>query len=159
MLPATHVTRHFTWSECVTTRAPELQDTPDPEARSNARIFAVAVLEVIRAAVGVPVSISSWYRSAALNAHVGGTPLSLHRQALAADLRTRLGRQATWLRIVDLVQTGGMLVTSAIVYADKPHVHVDYRWWTPHLEPRLYLSQGGRLTRWTGAEAQLALVE
>jgi len=43
-------------------------------------------LEAIRAIIGAPLTINSARRCPLHNAHVGGAPLSMHRQTLAVDI-------------------------------------------------------------------------
>ena len=62
-----------------------IDNTPDATALSNLRTLVVA-LERVRSRLGNrPVSISSGYRSPALNAAVHGSTSSVHMQGLAAD--------------------------------------------------------------------------
>ena len=48
--------------------------------------FLVAVLEAIRCHFGVPVTVSSGYRTEARNKAVGGSAYSRHKYGLAADI-------------------------------------------------------------------------
>jgi hypothetical protein len=62
-----------------------LTNRPDPEALENLTRLA-ATLEQVRIALGgVPLAISSGYRSPALNQAVGGAPHSAHLRGLAVD--------------------------------------------------------------------------
>ncbi|MDB5803705.1 MAG: peptidase [Betaproteobacteria bacterium] len=67
-----------------TARERGLSNQPAPEHLPHLRQLA-AVLEQVQALLGAPLSISSGYRSPALNAAVGGVPRSLHALGLAAD--------------------------------------------------------------------------
>lgn len=63
-----------------------IDNTPDATALRNLRRLATA-LERVRSRLGNrPVTISSGYRSPALNAAVGGSSTSAHMSGLAADL-------------------------------------------------------------------------
>lgn len=63
-----------------------IDNTPPPEIVANLRVLAQG-LERVRAALGgKPFGINSGYRSAALNAAVGGSPTSSHLKGLAADI-------------------------------------------------------------------------
>ena len=86
---------HFTVAEFTASRTAQAQgiDNDLPiDLLANARVTA-AMLERIRSHLSdlkgreVPITITSGYRSAALNAAVGGSPRSDHLQALAADIR------------------------------------------------------------------------
>lgn len=63
-----------------------LDNTPPADIMDNLRRVA-AVLELVRAAVGKPVIVTSGYRSPVVNAGVGGTGTSAHCQGLAADIK------------------------------------------------------------------------
>jgi hypothetical protein len=52
----------------------------------NLIYLCAAVLQPLRDAIGKPVQVTSGYRSARLNAHVGGVPNSAHLNGLAADI-------------------------------------------------------------------------
>lgn len=78
------LTKHFTLAElCVTTKA--LDNTPDAEAKAWLLDLAQAILQPLRDHVGVPVNVSSGYRSGAVNRAVGGAKNSQHRLGQAAD--------------------------------------------------------------------------
>ena len=62
----------------------DIDNTPTPEIVANLRLT-VATLEEIRTLLGVPILVSSGYRSPALNKAVGGSKSSAHMQGLAAD--------------------------------------------------------------------------
>lgn len=57
-----------------------------PPVNSLTTVFARLVIAVLVAARVRRVGISSWYRTPAQNAAVGGRPDSLHLQGLAIDL-------------------------------------------------------------------------
>lgn len=62
-----------------------IDNTPTPEAMENVRRLLAPGMQRIRELLGAPVSISSGYRSAALNREIGGAVRSQHSQGLAAD--------------------------------------------------------------------------
>lgn len=83
-----NLTEHFTVEELVASQLAarrRLDNRPGPAELANLHRVA-AVLEQIRALVGGPVTISSGYRSPAVNAAVGGARNSAHLQGLAADI-------------------------------------------------------------------------
>ncbi len=61
-----------------------LDNTPTPEIEANLAELALA-LEQVRELLDCPLHISSGYRSAKVNAAVGGTGTSAHCQGYAAD--------------------------------------------------------------------------
>ncbi|MDX1982051.1 MAG: D-Ala-D-Ala carboxypeptidase family metallohydrolase [Bryobacteraceae bacterium] len=81
------LSEHFTLEEMIlsqTAAREGIDNTPTPEVIKNLRIT-VATLEEIRDLLGVPVLVSSGYRSPALNKAVKGSKTSAHMQGLAAD--------------------------------------------------------------------------
>ncbi|MBR5035695.1 MAG: peptidase M15, partial [Prevotella sp.] len=64
----------------------KLQDAPSLEVIRNLQNLCIHVLQPLRDAIGRPVYITSGYRSAKLNAKVGGVPNSRHLLGKAADI-------------------------------------------------------------------------
>lgn len=64
----------------------EIDNTPDYGIIKNLEQLCINVLQPLREQVGVPVFISSGYRSPALNAYIGGSSTSQHKEGKAADL-------------------------------------------------------------------------
>lgn len=62
-----------------------IDNTPTPEALANIRTLLGPGMQRIRELLGAPVSISSGYRSPALNRAVGGSQTSQHSKGQAAD--------------------------------------------------------------------------
>ena len=77
---------NFTLAEMVATSHKKLQDAPSMEVIQNLQHLCIHVLQPLRDAIGRPVYITSGYRSAKLNAKVGGVPNSYHLRGLAADI-------------------------------------------------------------------------
>lgn len=78
------LTKNFTLAElCVTTKA--LDNTPDAESKEWLADLAGFILQPLRDHVGVPVNVSSGYRSEAVNRAAGGAKRSQHRFGQAAD--------------------------------------------------------------------------
>ena len=80
------LSRNFTLAEMVATSHRKLQDTPTLDVIQNLQKLCVHVLQPLRDAIGRPVYITSGYRSAKLNARVGGVKNSYHLRGLAADI-------------------------------------------------------------------------
>ncbi|WP_060508086.1 D-Ala-D-Ala carboxypeptidase family metallohydrolase [Pseudomonas sp. NBRC 111124] len=81
------ITPHFTLQELITSQIAAregLDNTPTPEIVSNLRLLC-QVLEQARGLFGRPLIVSSGYRSAQVNARVGGARGSRHLEGLAAD--------------------------------------------------------------------------
>jgi len=59
---------------------------PTPEHYENLKVIAEKIFEPIREHFGVPILISSGYRSEALNVYIGGSRSSDHSKGRALDL-------------------------------------------------------------------------
>lgn len=59
---------------------------PTPEHYENLKVIAEKIFEPIREHFGVPIFISSGYRSEALNVYIGGSRSSDHSRGRALDL-------------------------------------------------------------------------
>nr|WP_314877709.1 D-Ala-D-Ala carboxypeptidase family metallohydrolase [uncultured Pseudomonas sp.] len=81
------ITPHFTLGEMTASRTAALaglDNTPSAAALANLRLLC-GVLEQVRSLLQVPLTITSGFRSQALNQKVGGTSKSAHLLGLAAD--------------------------------------------------------------------------
>ncbi len=82
------MTEHFTLAELVASQTATrkgIDNTPGADALINLGRLA-ATLELVRALVGGPITVSSGYRCPALNRAVGGAANSAHVSGLAADI-------------------------------------------------------------------------
>jgi len=83
------LTPHFQLSEFTnspTAQARHIDNTPSAQVIDNLRTLCQQVLEPLRTQVGVPVHITSGYRSPALNRAIGGVKNSQHMLGQAADI-------------------------------------------------------------------------
>lgn len=81
------LSEHFTLDELTFSEAATrngVSNVPTPRIVENLR-FLAEQLEKVRALLGVPMRITSGYRSEAVNTWVGGSLTSQHRFGLAAD--------------------------------------------------------------------------
>lgn len=81
------LSEHFTLAELTFSEYAArngLNNTPMPRVAENLQFLAER-LEEVRARLGVPMRITSGFRSEAVNAGVGGSLTSQHRYGLAAD--------------------------------------------------------------------------
>lgn len=81
---------HFSLTELVASQVATrkgIDNMPPPAVVANLTRLA-ALLEQVRTLVGAPITISSGFRSPALNKAVGGAASSAHVQGLAADIST-----------------------------------------------------------------------
>lgn len=82
--------RYFELDEFVssaTAKKKGIDNTPSFEVVAHLDELVENVLDPLRAAYGMPIRVSSGYRSAALNKAVGGAPTSVHMIGYAADLQ------------------------------------------------------------------------
>ncbi|MBO9549962.1 D-Ala-D-Ala carboxypeptidase family metallohydrolase [Pseudomonas sp.] len=85
------ITPHFTLEELIASQMAAregLDNTPTAEVLSNLHLLC-QVLEQVRMLFGCPIVVSSGYRSAAVNARVGGARGSQHVKGLAADFTVK----------------------------------------------------------------------
>lgn len=78
------ITSNFTLAELTFTRQP-LPNTPSKLVIINLCWGCHQVLQPLRNHIGVPITITSGYRSAEVNKAVGGVPSSQHLDGCAAD--------------------------------------------------------------------------
>ena len=81
----TQLTAHFALEELACTQHREFDNTPPPDAVGNLRLTAARMEQVRRALGERVISVSSGYRSRALNRAVGGARTSAHLTGHAVD--------------------------------------------------------------------------
>ncbi|MGE8061510.1 D-Ala-D-Ala carboxypeptidase family metallohydrolase [Pseudomonas sp. NPDC089547] len=98
------ITPHFTLDEMTVSQLAArdgFDNTPPPEARANLQLLCGA-LEQVRALFGMPIIVSSGYRSERVNRLIGGAPKSQHVQGLAADFTViEISPRDTARKIID----------------------------------------------------------
>lgn len=80
---------HFEFDEFIRStvaKRKNIENIPTFEYIDNLNELIETILEPLRAAYGMPITISSGYRCEKLNKAVGGVPTSVHQKGLAADL-------------------------------------------------------------------------
>lgn len=83
--------RYFELSEFIrsdTAKKKGIDNTPSFEAVDNLSELVSKILDPLRAAYGMPITVTSGYRCPALNKAVGGVSDSVHQKGWAADLQT-----------------------------------------------------------------------
>ena len=112
---------HFSLAELIGSQVATRQsidNTPAPAIVANLTRLAI-LLEQVRALVGAPITISSGYRSPALNKAVGGAGNSAHVLGLAADISTnKLAPKALAL----LIRQSGILFDQLIYEGTWVHI-------------------------------------
>ena len=63
-----------------------LDNTPPPEVKESLEALVENILDPLRTLIGRPITVSSGYRSKALNHRIGGSPTSQHVLGEAADI-------------------------------------------------------------------------
>ena len=116
------ITQHFSYEEF------KCHDgTAYPSGWVSSRLKPLCMaLEMIREAVGVPLTITSGYRTVAHNRKVGGSPKSQHVEGRAVDIQAQ-GVSAEKLHniILDLIKQGK--ISEGGVGAYNSWVHYDQR--------------------------------
>lgn len=92
----------------------------------NLRKLCIHVLEPLRVAMGVPITIGSGYRSTVLNKLVGGVPHSMHLTGHAADIH--IPGTATGRKCMEWIIVNCQFYKIIWETADKQHfwIHVSY---------------------------------
>ena len=82
------LSKNFTLIELITSQEAArrgLDNTPTPQVITNLTNLVKNVLQPLRDLVGIPIVISSGYRSSAVNSAIGGAKNSEHMTGCAAD--------------------------------------------------------------------------
>ena len=82
------MTEHFTFNELTNTTHSELLESNRKIAEGYMKQlkYVAGTLEEIREVIGVPLKVTSGFRSSQLNKLVGGSPTSCHTKGLCADV-------------------------------------------------------------------------
>ena len=107
-----------------------IENLPSWEEVENLRELATNLLDVIRKEWGQPIIVNSGYRSAELNAKVGGVPTSAHMVGKAVDVRLPSWSAKSITDLFKLIQAmtedGLIEVDQVILYRKKKIVHISY---------------------------------
>ena len=116
------MSRFFTLAEMTrsdaATRA-NIPNKPDPTQEANLEALCTSILDPLREAIGVPIKVTSGYRSPDLNALIHGAKSSQHLEGKAADI------QAPGKSVLELFQTVirlGLPFDQVIYEAQSPTV-------------------------------------
>jgi zinc D-Ala-D-Ala carboxypeptidase len=117
---------HFTIEEMThsqTAVRKGLDNTPSPEALSNLKALCKNLLDPIRNLAGNPITVSSGYRSPAVNRAIGGVRTSQHVLGEAADINcSAIGQK----KLFDLIRKSGLPYDQCIDEFGS-WVHVSFR--------------------------------
>ena len=89
------ISNHISYREGVystTAKRLGLNNTPNDEQLNNMELIAHEVFEPLRAYVGGPIKINSFFRSPKLNKAIGGSSKSQHCKGQAMDIDDTYGR-------------------------------------------------------------------
>ena len=89
------ISKHISYKEGVYSRTAirrGIDNTPNDEQLDNMELVAEEVFEPLRAYVGGPIKINSFFRSAELNKAIGGSSKSQHCKGQAMDIDDTFGR-------------------------------------------------------------------
>ena len=89
------ISKHVSYKEGVYSRTAQrlgIDNTPTKDHKKNMIELAENIFEPLRAYVGGPIKINSFYRSPKLNKTIGGSSKSQHCQGQAIDLDDTFGR-------------------------------------------------------------------
>ena len=115
---------HFSLAELIQSdtaeeHKPPLRNIPGPAAVENLNRLATTVLEPLRDAIG-PFRITSGFRTAQINALVGGAPNSKHISGRGVDV---VSSRYDAYQLVGVIKSSRIPYTELIPYADG-HVHI-----------------------------------
>jgi len=89
------ISKHISYKEGVystTALRRDIDNTPNDEQLKNMETLAEEIFEPLRAYVGGPIKINSFFRSAKLNTAIGGSKTSQHCKGQAVDIDDTFGR-------------------------------------------------------------------
>lgn len=92
---AKKITENFTMEEMFRSETAErkrIDNRPTPEIEANLEHLVKNVLQPLRDHFGVPIRVTSGYRSPALNKAIGGSSSSWHSHGCAADIQIPSGK-------------------------------------------------------------------
>ena len=103
-----------------------ITDETDISIRENIKKLVVNVMDKIRTEYGMPIYITSGYRTPEHNKKVGGVANSQHIYGEACDFTGRDFKKL--LRIIDEMDNEGLLnYDQLIIYRKRKFIHVSYR--------------------------------
>ena len=89
------ISKHVSTKEGVYSRTAtrlDIDNKPNEEQLANMKLLAEEIFEPLRAYVGGPIKINSFFRSPELNKAIGGSTKSQHCQGQAMDIDDTFGR-------------------------------------------------------------------
>lgn len=122
------ISEHLELSEVIRSESAKrngISNMPTPEHIENFKILATKVFEPVREHFGVPIRISSGYRSAELNKCIGGSATSQHSTGEAIDI-DQDGTTITNKQVFDYIKDN-LAFDQLINEFNYAWVHVSYK--------------------------------
>ena len=127
--------KYFTLSELTksaTAKRLGIDNTPDASIRANLTALVENVLDPLRVRWGMPIIVTSGYRSTALNKAVGGAANSQHTKGMAADIRTVSDSRADNMKLLRCLLRSGIVfdqvISEYVDAAGRPDwIHVSFK--------------------------------
>jgi len=91
------ISKHISYKEATfsqTATRKDIDNTPTPEILERMKALAENIFEPLRAHVGGPIKINSFYRSINLNVAIGGAKSSQHTRGEAMDIDDTFGHMS-----------------------------------------------------------------
>lgn len=91
------ISKHISYKEATfsqTATRKDIDNTPTPEILERMKALAENIFEPLRAYVGGPIKINSFYRSINLNVAIGGAKSSQHTRGEAIDIDDTFGHMS-----------------------------------------------------------------
>ena len=91
------ISKHISYKEATfsqTATRKDIDNTPTPEILERMKALAENIFEPLRAYVGGPIKINSFYRSINLNVAIGGAKSSQHTRGEAMDIDDTFGHMS-----------------------------------------------------------------
>lgn len=130
-----------------TARSKGIENKPNRSEIMNLEYLAVKLLQPIRDFFGEPIVVNSGFRSAALNAAVGGSPTSFHRYGMAADIQFRKDSMHRLIEIFSYVYS--QLPYTELIAEELPYgwIHVAIAKGREHEKQLKYKFIGSKVQR------------
>lgn len=127
-----NLSKHLSLKEVIksnTATRKGIDNTPTDEHLHNLKVLAEKIFEPIRNHFGVPIGVSSGYRSISLNKAIGGSKTSQHSKGEALDLDADIYGKITNKQIFDFIKDN--LVFDELIWEfgddnNPDWVHVSY---------------------------------
>ena len=127
-----------------------VDNNPTPEHLENLKVICTEVFDKVREHFGVPIFISSGYRSAALNKAIGGSNTSDHSNGRALDLdQDGHGNGVTNRQVFDYIKNNlefDQLIWEFGSSQNPDWVHVGYRKGANRKQILRAIKEGGKTT-------------